>query len=184
MTVWLTPSNRSYFRTHPIKPSSYLYFSPQLVLSAAVLFPEPQRMMMITFIDSLYVGYGLGQRNALCLSFENISLFWNDFPMVWDLGASLKRFLKHWPWHRVLCFIWDLSGSSGAFSFPLLCYILHKGFLCVPCECDRNLGKESQGFPSISNTLFCFPLFSTFSLCTLPLCVILGIFEALRIVVT
>lgn len=124
----LTPSNQSYFNTYPIRPSFYLYFNPQLILSATVLFPESQIMvMMITFIGSLNVGYGLGQRNALCLSFESISLFWNDFPMDWDLGASLKKFLKHWPWHNVPCVLFGIWWEVQVlliFSWSVICSIM------------------------------------------------------------
>lgn len=54
---------------------------------------------------------------------------------------------------------------------------------CVSLEIvTGTLETRARVSPSISNPLFCFPLFSTFSLCTLPVCVILGISEALRVV--
>lgn len=45
------------FKTYPVKPSFYLYFNPELILSAAVLFPESQiitniNIIIIKFIDT------------------------------------------------------------------------------------------------------------------------------------
>lgn len=115
------------------------------------------------------LGNGSGQKNALFLSFENISSFWNDFPVDWDLEASLKFFEVLTMIQYTLGFIWDLVGSSSAINFFVVCYILCNGLLCVTWESDWNLGKESLSFLPVF-LMYCF-----ISLYSLPLASVLSL---------
>ena len=171
------------------KANLYLYFIPELILSATILFVESE-IITAYYIIIAAVIIIVNLLRILMLTSEQCFTSWVSEYFIflkWFshglMGTALGCFWSFDLTRFTLCFIWVLVGSSSAVNFFLVCYTLCHGSPCITWGMTGTLEKREPELPScISNALFYFPLFPNFSFCIPPTCILPGVFDALRIV--